>query len=103
MKMGWPPTAPKARAGLLTPPGITRQARSYACWLRARVGGMDGPLPSASRRVHPGGPGDGGSAARRKLLGDLLAQGLRLGDVLLQLGVAAVERHDVGAQHQGVN
>ena len=27
MNSGWPPTAPKARAGLLTPPGMTWQAR----------------------------------------------------------------------------
>src|SRR5262249_26117924 len=38
MTSGWPPTAPKARAGLLTPPGITRQARSNASRLRTRTG-----------------------------------------------------------------
>src|SRR5947209_844351 len=36
MNGGWPPTAPKARAGLLTPPGMTRQARSKAAALRGR-------------------------------------------------------------------
>src|SRR5262249_10140962 len=34
----WPPTAPKARAGLLTPPGISRAARANASWLRTRMG-----------------------------------------------------------------
>src|ERR1700687_1777085 len=40
MNSGWPPTAPKARAGLFTPPGNTRLARSKASRLRPRVGGM---------------------------------------------------------------
>ena len=40
MNGGSPPTAPKARAGLLTPPGITRLARTKASWLarKAEVG-----------------------------------------------------------------
>ena len=33
MNGGSPPTAPKARAGLFTPPGITRLARAKASWL----------------------------------------------------------------------
>src|SRR4051812_6102019 len=37
MKGGWPPTAPNARAGLLTPPGITLPARSKAAMLLARA------------------------------------------------------------------
>src|ERR1700740_181204 len=36
MKIGWPPTPPKARAGLLTPPGMRSQARLKAAWLRVR-------------------------------------------------------------------
>src|SRR5579863_4812701 len=40
MNMGSPPTAPNARAGLLTPPGITPQARSNARWLLLRSGFM---------------------------------------------------------------
>src|SRR5262245_16570239 len=36
MKIGSPPTAPNARAGLLTPPGITCLARSNAAWLLDR-------------------------------------------------------------------
>src|SRR5690242_6973111 len=36
MNGGSPPTAPKARAGLFTPPGITRQARAKASWLLGR-------------------------------------------------------------------
>src|SRR5271155_2561692 len=36
MNTGWPPTPPKARAGLLTPPGITRLARANASLLRGR-------------------------------------------------------------------
>ena len=43
MKIGSPPTAPKARAGLLTPPGMSCLARSNAacswvgpcCWLKS--------------------------------------------------------------------
>src|SRR5437588_5100793 len=38
MKIGSPPTAPKARAGLLTPPGITRLERWNASRLRTRLG-----------------------------------------------------------------
>ena len=34
MNGGSPPTAPNARAGLFTPPGITRLARAKASWLR---------------------------------------------------------------------
>ena len=30
MNGGWPPTAPNARAGLFTPPGITLLARANA-------------------------------------------------------------------------
>ena len=42
MNGGSPPTAPKARAGLLTPPGITRLARANASWLCAsRNSGRD--------------------------------------------------------------
>src|SRR4051812_11674086 len=37
MNGGSPPTAPNARAGLFTPPGITRQARTNASWLRGRA------------------------------------------------------------------
>src|SRR2546422_11203816 len=33
-KRGWPPTALKARTGLLTPPGMTFCARSKSCWER---------------------------------------------------------------------
>ena len=33
MNGGSPPTAPNARAGLFTPPGITRLARTNASWL----------------------------------------------------------------------
>src|SRR6266849_8910716 len=44
MKSGWPPTPPNARAGLLTPPGSTRQARSKASRLRTRTGGMASPF-----------------------------------------------------------
>src|SRR5688572_28421056 len=36
MNGGCPPTAPKARAGLFTPPGISRPARSNAARLRGR-------------------------------------------------------------------
>src|SRR5256885_192524 len=36
MKTGSPPTAPNARAGLFTPPGIRRFARSNAAWLLDR-------------------------------------------------------------------
>ena len=36
MNGGSPPTAPKARAGLLTPPGMTRLARTKASWLAGR-------------------------------------------------------------------
>src|ERR1017187_9551994 len=36
MNGGSPPTAPNARAGLLTPPGITRLARAKAWWLCGR-------------------------------------------------------------------
>src|SRR5262245_50100964 len=36
MNTGLPPTPPNARAGLLTPPGITRQAPSNAVSLMAR-------------------------------------------------------------------
>ena len=42
MNGGSPPTAPKARAGLFTPPGITRLARAKASWLRgSRKSGRD--------------------------------------------------------------
>src|SRR5438105_6998112 len=61
MKMGLPPTAPKARAGLLTPPGITRTARVKAAWLfgrGTRLGFMEGsslvtldPVASCSRNA----------------------------------------------------
>src|SRR6266571_3327848 len=44
MNGGWPPTAPKARAGLLTPPGMTRQAFSNASLLRVRLGCMVVPF-----------------------------------------------------------
>src|SRR5687767_12837693 len=37
MNSGSPPTAPKARAGLLTPPGISRLARTNAARLRSRL------------------------------------------------------------------
>src|SRR5438132_788602 len=50
MKTGSPPTAPKARAGLLTPPGMDRQARWKASRLRARVGGMAASLRGLVRR-----------------------------------------------------
>src|SRR3954467_15257688 len=36
MKIGSPPTAPKARAGLLTPPGMSCFARANAAWLLDR-------------------------------------------------------------------
>src|SRR3954453_21570601 len=36
MNGGSPPTAPNARAGLFTPPGITRLARTKASWLLGR-------------------------------------------------------------------
>lgn len=36
MKTGSPPTAPNARAGLLTPPGISDLARVKAAWLFCR-------------------------------------------------------------------
>src|SRR5436309_614416 len=42
MNGGSPPTAPNARAGLLTPPGISRRARSNAALPRGR-GTPDGP------------------------------------------------------------
>src|SRR5438270_4324846 len=42
MNGGCPPTAPKARAGLLTPPGRTRQARPKASRLRTRSVVMEG-------------------------------------------------------------
>src|SRR6516164_9147320 len=48
MNGGSPPTAPKARAGLLTPPGISRPARSNASRLRTRVGFMRTP-PALTR------------------------------------------------------
>src|SRR5216683_6432017 len=48
MKSGWPPTAPKARAGLFTPPGRTRLARSKASRLRTRMGGI-GEFSSIAR------------------------------------------------------
>src|SRR5579871_142296 len=37
MKTGEPPTAPKARAGLFTPPGMARRACSKAAALRGRL------------------------------------------------------------------
>src|SRR5512143_1669706 len=39
MKRGVPPTARNARTGELTPPGITRWARSNSAWLRSAIGG----------------------------------------------------------------
>src|SRR3954452_24924795 len=36
MNGGSPPTVPNARAGLFTPPGITRLARANASWLLGR-------------------------------------------------------------------
>src|SRR5262249_51345137 len=44
MNGGVPPTAPNARAGLFTPPGITLRARSKAAALRDRAIGLSGML-----------------------------------------------------------
>src|SRR5436190_8194827 len=46
MNSGLPPTAPNARAGLFTPPGMTRLARSNAAALFARSGEFCGMLGS---------------------------------------------------------
>src|SRR4051812_37655738 len=55
MNSGTPPTAPKARAGLLTPPGMTRAARSKASRLRTRTGfdSRDGPDVVTDMRCFP--------------------------------------------------
>src|SRR4051812_17817138 len=57
MNTGSPPTAPKARAGLLTPPGIRRFARSKAARLLGRcIGGMCMGLPGLPGLLGPVGP-----------------------------------------------
>src|SRR4051794_34212368 len=51
MNGGSPPTAPNARAGLLTPPGISRLARANAAALRGRGtrdGGSEAMIGSAA-------------------------------------------------------
>src|SRR5438034_570869 len=53
MKSGVPPTAPNARAGLLTPPGVTWRARSNAAALAGRFG-MPGSLPHSTLRNRRG-------------------------------------------------
>ena len=54
MKRGVPPTARNARTGELTPPGVTRRARSKsACEAGASYGWVTGPV-SQSRPVRPG-------------------------------------------------
>src|SRR5262245_17878059 len=50
MKIGCPPTPPKARAGLLTPPGMSWQARSKASWLRVREGFIGEIIVETTRR-----------------------------------------------------
>src|SRR4051794_22742733 len=57
MKMGSPPTARKARTGLLTPPGITARARSKRAldWgsdMADRIAGRRLRRPLAGRRRH---------------------------------------------------
>ena len=54
MNGGSPPTAPNARAGLFTPPGITRQACWNASWLRGSEN--SGFESRGSRGVHVGSP-----------------------------------------------
>src|SRR5262245_17806716 len=75
MKRGSPPTARKARTGLLTPPGMTARARSK----RALDWGSDmRPLIAARRRLGLGGVdalhqlGDGGEQiGHEAVVGDL--------------------------------
>src|SRR3954469_18612588 len=87
MKGGCPPTAPKARAGLLTPPGITRQARWKASRLRTRS------VFIRSSRRWGGGSRPGPGQALEELLG--------LAHLRLEVALAAVQGHDVQAQGPG--
>src|SRR5690349_2482823 len=43
MNNGFPPTERNARTGLLTPPGVTRTARSKSDWDRLRFIGLSEP------------------------------------------------------------
>src|SRR5437867_2936059 len=85
MNGGSPPTAPKARAGLLTPPGISRFARANAARLRSRfMRVVESLLIGGSRRFQftqllLGLPGDVGELGDRvapveidEVAGDLL-------------------------------
>src|SRR5262245_28136991 len=81
MKTGWPPIAPKARAGLLTPPGMAAHARRKASRLRGR----------RSLSVMSGGF-LGGLVVLG--LADHLAHGL---DALAQILVLAVQVEQVAA------
>src|SRR5947209_5508339 len=88
MNSGSPPTAPKARAGLLTPPGIRRPARWNASRLRARCGFIVVVLGVAGMKSSPGG---------------LHEQVAGLVHLRLQGRVVAVEGDEVEARGPGVD
>src|SRR5436305_1713777 len=86
MNTGSPPTAPNARAGLLTPPGISPRARAKAARLRGRST-EDGFVLSDIDRFR--GRASGLAAGAQALAG----QPGEGGD--LRVGVAGVEGGDV--------
>src|SRR4051794_16122741 len=92
MKTGWPPTAPKARAGLFTPPGMTRQARAKASWLRRRSV-SDVMLVFLFKKM-PGGQEVPDAAFRGRLaeLFQILPVFARCGHFLIFLGAQSLER-----------
>src|SRR5436305_14940839 len=71
MNGGSPPTAPNARAGLLTPPGISRLARANALALRGR-GTRDEVSEGMVCSAAPTGLTDELAQLVLGLLGDLL-------------------------------
>src|SRR5687768_9082773 len=96
MNRGCPPTAPKARAGLLTPPGITPQARSKACRLRTRSVFMVSSRGGGCIRGVAKGHG-----RRRGLSPATLEEALGLFDLILEVGIVRVEGQDVHADGAG--